>query len=512
MLKWLARSFFAGAVLLLLFPASSALGAHGMRPGTRHAGAHSAYIGQANAVGTVIVGLSRSVVVSASNGGGSTRRRRPAPANTGLPSVSGSAVEGQTLSASNGSWSGSPTSFAYQWEDCNSSGSGCVTVSGATASTYKLAAGDVGHTVRVVVNASNGGGSTPASSDPTVTVIAAATVTADPPSAPTNTGLPSVSGSAVEGQTLSASNGSWSGSPTSFAYQWEDCNSSGSGCVTVSGATASTYKLAAGDVGQTVRVVVNASNGGGSTPASSVATATVIAAPAGQTTWRAVGTPPLSSAAAAARVIHRVEQRPGNVAANQYVPSTAELADFYTNATLTGYGPLKAYVDGRPGLPNPSTDDLIQWASIKWGIPTDWLRAQYSKESGWTQSKLGDQATVSPAWWAQYPAAAQLANNEVYETMGITQVKWTPDGVVGAGTEPLRWKSTAFNVDYAASIVRYYYDGYCNWCGAGYSSGQEWASIGAWYEPAPWNGAGVQAYIADVQARLAAKAWLSPSF
>jgi PKD domain len=194
----------------------------------------------------------------------------PAPTNTVLPSVGGSAVEGQTLSASNGTWTGSPTSYAYQWEDCNSSGASCANVSGATGSSYRLLAGDIGHTVRVVVTASNRGGSTPASSAATATVAAA-----PPPAAPVNTALPTVSGSAAEGVTLSVSNGSWTESPTLFAYQWEDCNTAGEGCSTIGGATASTRVLASSDVGHTLRVVVRATNSGGMGEAVSPATSLV---------------------------------------------------------------------------------------------------------------------------------------------------------------------------------------------------------------------------------------------
>jgi hypothetical protein len=229
------------------------------------------------------VGHTLRVVVTASNAGGSTKASSAAtakvlplvPNNTVLPSVSGSAVEGHILSASNGTWSGSPTSFSYQWEDCNSSGEGCSNVSGATSSSYKLATGDVGHTLRIVVIASNAGGSGEATS------VATAIVTALQ-SAPSNTALPSVSGSAVEGQTLSASNGTWSGSPMSFSYQWEDCNTSGEGCANIGGATGSNYKLAASDVGHTLRVAVTASNAGGSAEATSAATATVTTPPAGE--------------------------------------------------------------------------------------------------------------------------------------------------------------------------------------------------------------------------------------
>ncbi len=231
--------------------------------------------------------------------------------------------------------------------------------------------------------------------------------------------------------------------------------------------------------------------------------------PGEQMTWRPVGSLPLSDAEAAARVIRRPEQRPDNVAANDYVPTNEELAAFHSAAKE--FSPLSVYVDGRDGLTDPSTDDLIQWASLKWGIPTDWLRAEYVMESDWRQSNLGDLAQVSPEWWAQYPAVAQRASDEVYESMGITQIKWKPTDE-DPGTEPLRWKSTAFNVDYQASVVRYYYDGYCRWCSAGYGSGQQWNSIGAWYEPSPWDNAGAQAYVASVQTILSEKPWLLPSF
>jgi hypothetical protein len=78
------------------------------------------------------------------------------PASAVMPTISGSAVIGQTLTASVGSWSNEPTSYAYQWQDCDSSGANCVDIAGATASTYTVSALDLGHTIRVAVTASNG--------------------------------------------------------------------------------------------------------------------------------------------------------------------------------------------------------------------------------------------------------------------------------------------------------------------------------------------------------------------
>jgi hypothetical protein len=437
------------------------------------------------------------------------------PVNAMLPMIAGSTVEGQVLSASSGTWSGSPTSYVYQWQDCGSSGSGCVNVGGATATSYTLAASDVGHTMRVVVIASNAGGSSSATAAATATV---ASDTPPPPVALTNTVLPSVSGSAVEGEKLSASDGTWTGNPMSYAYQWEDCNTLGESCSNISGATASSYTLAASDVGGTMRVAVSASNAGGSASATSAPTAAVTVAPGEQTTWTAVGTPPRSDAQAAALVINKAEQRPGNIAANDYVPSSAQLLSFHSavnpyGQTAVQENPLNSYVDGLDGMTSPSTDDLIQWGARKWGIPADWLRAEYVRESDWDQSNLGDRASVSSSWYVLYPPLAEIAGtSEVFETMGIAGVKWRPDNSVGGGTEPLRWKSTAFNIDYQAAEVRYFYDGYCNRCTSGYGSGQQWNSIGAWYEPSPWANAGARWYIAEVQRILSEKPWLSPSF
>jgi len=89
------------------------------------------------------------------------------PSNTGLPAISGATTQGQVVSSSNGSWAGNPTSFAYQWQNCDASGANCASISGATGAAYTLAAQDIGHTIRSVVNASNAAGSAQAVSSPT---------------------------------------------------------------------------------------------------------------------------------------------------------------------------------------------------------------------------------------------------------------------------------------------------------------------------------------------------------
>lgn len=110
--------------------------------------------------------------------GGSTQVAPPAaPTVVSPPAVSGAAQSGKTLSASTGSWSGSPTSYAYQWQRCDSAGSNCAAVAGATTTSYPVTSTDVGLTLRVGVIATNAGGSGSSASAPTAVVTAGTTTT-----------------------------------------------------------------------------------------------------------------------------------------------------------------------------------------------------------------------------------------------------------------------------------------------------------------------------------------------
>ena len=191
------------------------------------------------------------------------------PANVTAPAIAGTARVGAMLSASTGSWTNTPTSYSYQWQDCSSSGGSCSNIDGATDSSYLLPSSDVGDRVDVVVTASNAGGSASATSAKT------GVVQPPPQPLPVNTAAPTITGTAEVSDTLTASKGSWSNSPSSYAYQWRDCNSSGANCSSISGATGSKYKLASSDIGHTIEVAVTATNAGGSTAASSGPTALV---------------------------------------------------------------------------------------------------------------------------------------------------------------------------------------------------------------------------------------------
>jgi endoglucanase len=93
------------------------------------------------------------------------------PYDTTPPSISGTAQVGQTLTASNGSWTGTaPISYADQWQDCDSAGANCTSIAGATGSTYTVASGDQSHTVRVRVTGTNSAGSSSAMSAQTAVV------------------------------------------------------------------------------------------------------------------------------------------------------------------------------------------------------------------------------------------------------------------------------------------------------------------------------------------------------
>jgi hypothetical protein len=88
------------------------------------------------------------------------------PANTTLPTISGTATIGKTLKASHGTWSNEPT-YTYQWLRCSPAGKSCKAIAKATRSSYTLVTADKGHRIEVRVTGTNMMGHRSAISAPT---------------------------------------------------------------------------------------------------------------------------------------------------------------------------------------------------------------------------------------------------------------------------------------------------------------------------------------------------------
>ena len=192
------------------------------------------------------------------------------PVNTAPPTITGTAQVGQTLTATNGTWTNNPTSFSYQWLRCNAGGNACTPVANGTQRTYTLVGADAGQTMVVRVTATNPEGSATQQSSPTA-VVAPATSTAGP----RNTEAPTISGTPKVGQELTVDEGSWTANPTSYAYQWQRCDVDVAVCSNVTGATGKTYGVRIADLGYRLRVTVTARNARGSATAASAITAVV---------------------------------------------------------------------------------------------------------------------------------------------------------------------------------------------------------------------------------------------
>jgi streptogramin lyase len=93
---------------------------------------------------------------------------------------------------------------------------------------------------------------------------------------------PSIVGSPVVGGILTASNGTWTGEPTSYGYSWESCDATETECSLVPG-TGAAFVPTVRDLGRTLRVRVTAEGIGGPGTATSAVVGPVQEAPTG---WR----------------------------------------------------------------------------------------------------------------------------------------------------------------------------------------------------------------------------------
>ena len=192
--------------------------------------------------------------------------------STTPPAVTGTPVDGNTLTADTGGFSGTgPLTYDYQWQRCEADGTNCADIPGATDPTYDLVSADVGGAIVVVVTATNAADSATAASAATGEVLALA---------PANVSAPTISGDPLDGHTLTADPGTWSGTdPITYTYQWQRCDADGANCVDILAADDPTYTLTPGDIGHVITVVVTASNAGGSVPTAAAPTATAEADP-----------------------------------------------------------------------------------------------------------------------------------------------------------------------------------------------------------------------------------------
>jgi predicted actin-binding protein len=181
--------------------------------------------------------------------------------STGPPALSGSAVTGQAIQVSGGSWSQPPSSLGYQWQSCNANGRLCTPIAGATAASDTVAAADAGHKLLAIVHATAGNAAQDVFSGATPVIAAPA------PVGPTATAPPTVTGTLEQGAQLTGNPGTWSGAGTvTYGYNWYRCDASGAHCLSVHGATKPTYTLGPKDVGQTIGFAVHAADSNGSTP------------------------------------------------------------------------------------------------------------------------------------------------------------------------------------------------------------------------------------------------------
>ncbi|HEX3612169.1 MAG TPA: hypothetical protein VHU88_10830 [Sporichthyaceae bacterium] len=196
----------------------------------------------------------------------------PAPTNTAAPAISGTLGFGQKLTASSGTWTPpNGLGFTYQWYTCpGQSTANCTAV--ATGPTYTTAGGNTNYYVMVAVTATDASAQT-GTANSTFAYI---------PPTPTSVTAPAIldgatvatGGQVFVGDTLSIQNPSsdWTNA-AGFTYQWQHCDS-GNHCATV--ATTPTYKVAAGDKGDTLLVAVTATNPDGTLTVPTAATGTVI--------------------------------------------------------------------------------------------------------------------------------------------------------------------------------------------------------------------------------------------
>jgi hypothetical protein len=228
--------------------------------------------------------------------------------------------------------------------------------------------------------------------------------------------------------------------------------------------------------------------------------------------WRSLP----SDAESAAQVRRSTwEPRPQNTKANRTIPVGLALGNHGGVAPVWNSWLLPRVTGRFVG----TTDEIVQWAAVKWGLPDDLLRAQMVTESHWYQGLTDAAGRPVP-----HKGFGDFSNNPSQCAPGYQVPCPTSFGVLQIkrasfhpGTYPHSRDSTAFNVDYVAAVLRGCFEGWETWlrgsaaAPTGYAAGDLNGCLGRWYAGA-WRTAAANRYATTVQQHRAARPWLAAGF
>ena len=326
---------------------------------------------------------------------------RPNSPATGLPAIRGKAQVGETLTAFVSDIKDADgltgATFSYQW--ISSDGTTDTDIPGATSANYTLVVEDTGKTVTVRVNYTDDRGL-----DETLT--SAPTQAVEARSNSPATGAPAIIGTAQVGATLTADTSGISDADgltgVAFTHQW--FSNDGNGDAEIAGATGWTYTLADDHEGNTIKVKVSFTDGGGNAESlTSAATDVVEAAPT--TNIPATGAPTISGTAQVGETLTAdttgIADEDGKANASfdyQWLADDSDIAgatgstytpvdgdegkaikvrvsytdDAGNNETLTSAPTAPVFGDGPPGAPGKLTATVgNKEVTLSWDPPDD---------------------------------------------------------------------------------------------------------------------------------------------
>ncbi|MCX7261869.1 MAG: hypothetical protein NTX67_03625, partial [Burkholderiales bacterium] len=352
-------------------------------------------------------------------------------APTGSVTISRTATQGQTLTASNTLADADGLGIRnYQWK------AGGVNISGATGSTYTLTQSEVGKAITVAANYTDGGNTAES-----VTSSATSSV-ANVNDAPT--GSVTISGTAAQGQTLTASNtlADADGLET-ISYQWK------AGGVNISGATGSTYMLTQSDVGKVITVVASYTDGGNTaesvTSSATSSVANVNDAPTGSVTIS--GTATLGQTLIASNTLTDADGlgtvsyqwKAGGVNISGATSSTYTLTQSEVGKTIKV---VASYTDGGNTAESVTSSATSSVANVN-DAPTGGVTISGTAAQGQTLTAINTLADVDGI-----PDSGA----------GVISYQWNADGVGIFGAKGLNYTLTQGQVGKVISVTANYTD------------------------------------------------------